>query len=302
MDKRTMRKIALHWESYAMLLPVLLYFLIFHYWPMYGVQIAFKNFSPRKGITGSEWVGFTHFERFFDSYYFSRLLFNTVGISLYELIVAFPIPILLALMINEVRSARFKKTVQTVTYAPYFLSTVVLVGMMSTFLAPNTGIVNHALSWFGIQPIAFLNEPSWFKTLFVGSHVWQNAGWGSIIYIAALTNIDSHLHESAMIDGASRLKRIWHINIPGIMPTIMILFILQIGSIMSIGFEKVFLMQNDLNREASDVFATYVYRSGILGAQYSFSAAVGLFNSFINLVLLLSVNRAARRLGGNSLW
>ncbi|THF74808.1 ABC transporter permease [Cohnella fermenti] len=285
-----------------MLLPVMLYFLIFHYWPMYGVQIAFKRFSPAKGILGSDWVGFANFDRFFNSYYFNRLLINTVGINLYELAVAFPIPILLALMINEVRSARFKRTVQTVTYAPYFLSTVVLVGMLTVFLSPTTGVVNHILSWFRIEPISFMTEPSWFKTLFVGSNVWQTAGWGSIIYIAALTNIDPHLHESAMIDGATRMQRIRHINIPGILSTIMILFILQVGSMMSVGFEKVFLMQNELNREASDVFATYVYRSGILGAQYSFASAVGLFNSVVNLLLLLVVNRAARRISGNSLW
>lgn len=293
---------ALYGELYIMLLPVLLYFLVFHYWPMYGVQIAFKQFSPAKGIWGSEWIGFAHFERFFDSYYFSRLLLNTIGINLYELIVAFPVPILLALMINEVRNERFKKLVQTITYAPYFLSTVVMVGILTIFLSPTTGIINHLLSWLGITPISFMTEPAWFKTLFVGSHIWQNAGWGSIIYIAALTAIDPHLHESAMIDGATRLQRIRHINLPGIMPTIMILFILQVGSMMSVGFEKVFLMQNSLNMEASDVFATYVYRSGILGAQYGFATAVGLFNSAVNLVLLISVNRIARLINGHSLW
>ncbi|TLS51938.1 sugar ABC transporter permease [Paenibacillus antri] len=269
---------------------------------MYGVQIAFKRFTPMKGIIGSEWVGFDHFERFFNSYYFMRLLINTVGISLYELAVSFPVPILLALMIHEVSSKKFKRTVQTVTYAPHFLSVVVMVGMLMTFLSPTTGIVNHLIGWFGLESISFMTEPGWFKTLFVGSHVWQNAGWSSIIYIAALTNIDPQMHEAAAIDGASRLQRIWHINLPGIMPTIVILFILNIGSIMNVGFEKIFLMQNDLNMSASDVFATYVYRSGILGAQYSFAAAVGLFNSIVNLALLVAVNLAARRVSGNSLW
>lgn len=291
-----------HAELYLMLLPVIVYFLVFHYWPMYGVLIAFKRFSPAKGIWGSDWVGFAYFERFFQSHFFTRLLFNTVGISLYELAVAFPIPIVLALMINEVRSKWFKRAVQTITYAPYFLSTVVLVGILTVFLSPTTGVVNFVLFRFGFEPISFLTEPSWFKSLYVGSHVWQNAGWGSIIYIAALTSIEPHLHESAMMDGATRMQRIWHINIPGIMPTIMILFILQIGSTMNIGFEKVFLMQNNLNLEASDVFATYVYRSGIVGAQYGFATAVGLFNSAVNLLLLVGVNWVARRKNSYSLW
>ncbi|MFS0723470.1 ABC transporter permease [Paenibacillus sp. 1P07SE] len=285
-----------------MLIPVLLFFGIFHYWPMYGVQIAFKRFSPMRGILGSEWVGFEHFERFFQSFYFMRLLLNTIGISLYELAVAFPIPILLALMIHEVSSKKFKRTVQTVTYAPHFLSVVVLVGMMTTFLAPTTGIVNHLLDWMGLNRISFMTEPAWFKTLFVSSHVWQNAGWSSIIYIAALSGIDPQMHEAAAIDGATRIQRIWHINLPGISSTIVILLILNIGTIMNVGFEKIFLMQNDLNISASDVFATYVYRSGILGAQYSFAAAVGLFNSIVNLILLVVVNLTARRLSGNSLW
>ncbi|MBO0995855.1 ABC transporter permease [Bacillus sp. SD088] len=300
--KKLISRIVQHRALYFLLLPVVAYFVIFHYWPMYGVQIAFKNFSPIKGITGSDWVGLLHFERFFDSYFFSRLFFNTLGISLYELAVGFPIPIILALMLNEVRSSKFKRTVQTVTYAPHFLSTVVLVGMLVTFLSPTAGIVNHFLSWFGVEPISFMTEPSWFKTLYVGSNIWQNAGWGAIIYIAALANIDPQMHEAAMMDGASRLQRIWHINIPALMPTITILFILNIGSMMGVGFEKVFLMQNDLNMEASDVFSTYVYRSGILGAQYSFASAVGLFNSLINLILLYSVNFATRRISGNSLW
>lgn len=297
-----LKRIVRHWELYLLLVPVIAYFIIFHYWPMYGVQIAFKHFSPMKGITGSEWIGFIHFERFFDSFFFSRLLWNTVGISVYELLVGFPIPILLALMINEVRSSRFKRLVQTVTYAPHFLSTVVLVGMLVTFLSPTSGVINHLLGVFGIEPVSFMTEASWFKTLFVGSNIWQNAGWSSIIYIAALTNIDPQMHEAAMIDGAIRMKRIWHINLPGIMPTIIILFVLNIGSIMNVGFEKVFLMQNDLNMEASDVFATYVYRSGVLGAQYSFASAVGLFNSMVNLILLFSVNRAAKRISGSGLF
>lgn len=287
---------------YLLILPVAVYYIIFHYIPMYGVQIALKDFIASKGITGSPWVGFEHFERFFNSYYFWRLIGNTLGIGLYELAVGFPIPILLALMINEVRSSLFRRTVQTVTYAPHFLSTVVMVGMILIFLSPQHGMVNQLLGLFGIEPIAFMTEPEWFKTVYVLSGVWQQMGWSSIIYLAALTGIDPQLHEAAKADGASRLRRIWHINIPGILPTIIILLILNMGSVLSVGFEKIFLMQNDLNLESSDVIATYVYRSGIVGAQYSFSAAVGLFNSIVNFILLVSVNSVARRIGETSLW
>ncbi|MDF2838085.1 MAG: sugar transporter permease, partial [Paenibacillus sp.] len=231
-----------------------------------------------------------------------RLLRNTLGISLYELAVGFPVPILLALMINEIRGSRFRRFVQTVTYAPHFLSTVVLVGMIVLFLSPTTGIVNQAIQSFGGEPVYFMTEPEWFKSIYVLSGVWQQMGWSSIIYLAALTGIDPHLHEAARVDGASRLRRIWHINLPGIMPTIMILLILHVGSVMSVGFEKAFLMQNSLNLEGSDVISTYVYRSGILGSQYSFAAAVGLFNSVVNFVLLILVNRIARKLNQTSLW
>ncbi|PYI55238.1 ABC transporter permease [Paenibacillus flagellatus] len=291
-----------HWDLYALLLPVVVYFILFHYVPMYGVQIAFKEFVASKGIGGSPWVGFQHFERFFDGYYFWRLIRNTLGIGLYELAVGFPVPIALALLMNEIGSKRFKKTVQTVTYAPHFLSTVVLVGMLFIFLSPRYGIVNTMIEWFGGERIAFLTEPDWFKTVYVLSGVWQQMGWSSIIYLAALTGIDPQLHEAAKVDGASRLRRIWHINLPGIRPTIVILLILNAGAILAVGFEKVFLMQNSLNMESSDVISTYVYRSGILEAQYGFSAAVGLFNSLINFVLLVTVNFVARKAGETSLW
>lgn len=291
-----------NWDLYLLIVPVIAYYIIFHYIPMYGVQIAFKDFIASQGITGSPWVGLKHFERFFDSYYFWRLIKNTLGIGLYELAVGFPIPILLALMINEVRSERFKKTVQTVTYAPHFLSVVVLVGMLMMFLSPQHGIVNLIIQLFGGEPVSFMTEPGWFKTLYVFSGVWQQMGWSSIIYLAALSGIDPQLHEAAKVDGASRLHRIWHINIPGITPTIVILLILNIGSILGVGFEKVFLMQNSLNMESSDVISTYVYRSGIVGAQYSFSAAVGLFNAVINFGMLVIVNFIARKVGQTSLW
>lgn len=291
-----------NWELYLLFAPVALYFIVFHYIPMYGVQIAFKDFIANQGIWGSPWVGFKHFERFFDSFYFWRILSNTLGIGVYELIAGFPIPILLALMLNEVRSGRFRRFVQTVTYAPHFFSTVVLVGLLSLFLSPSSGLLNLIIMAFGGEAISFLTEPAWFKSLYVWSGVWQSMGWGSIIYLAALSGIDPQLHEAAKMDGASRLRRIWHINLPGITPTIVIMLILNVGTVLGVGFEKVFLMQNSLNMETSDVIATQVYRSGILGAQYSFSAAVGLFSAVINFILLLSVNRIARRVSGSSLW
>ncbi|WP_413773643.1 MULTISPECIES: ABC transporter permease [Paenibacillus] len=291
-----------NWQLYVLFAPVLLYFIVFHYVPMYGVQIAFRDFIATKGILDSPWVGLKHFERFFDSYYFWRILRNTLGIGLYELAVGFPIPIILALMINEVRNSKFRRMVQTVTYAPHFLSTVVMVGMIMMFLSPVSGLVNQVIAAFGGEPISFMTEPSWFKSIYVWSGVWQGMGWSSIIYLAALAGIDPQLHEAAKVDGASWLRRIWHINLPGIMPTIVILLILNIGSILGVGFEKVFLMQNSLNMEASDVISTNVYRSGILGAQYSYSAAVGLFNSVVNFILLISVNRIARKVSSSSLW
>ncbi|WP_261381208.1 ABC transporter permease [Paenibacillus cremeus] len=291
-----------NWELYVIITPVLLYFIVFEYVPMYGVQIAFKNFVATKGIWGSPWVGFDHFERFFNSYFFWRLLKNTLGISLYQLAVGFPVPILLALMMNELRLGVFKKFVQTVTYAPHFLSTVVLVGIIVIFLSPQSGIVNQIIVHLGGQPISFMTEPGWFKSIFVWSGVWQQMGWGSIIYLAALAGIDPQLHEAAKVDGASRLQRIWHVNLAGIMPTVVILLILNTGSIMTVGFEKVYLMQNDVILESADVISTYVYRTGIIQAQYSFAAAVGLFNSVINLIMLVTVNYIAKRLNETSLW
>lgn len=296
------KQIRKNWDLYLLILPVIVYFVIFEYFPMYGVVIAFKDFIATKGIWGSPWVGFKHFERFFDSYYFWRLIKNTLGIGIYELLVGFPIPILLALLIHEVRSSFFKRFVQTVTYAPHFLSTVVVVGMLFLFLSPQTGFVNRLLELVGFKPISFMTEPGWFKTIYVLSGVWQHMGWSSIVYLAALSAVDPQLHEAARVDGANRLQRIWHINVPGILPTIVILLILNVGRLLSVGFEKVFLMQNPLNMQASDVIATHVYRSGILGAQYSYSAAVGLFNSVTIFVMLVIVNYIARKINETSLW
>jgi putative aldouronate transport system permease protein len=229
------------------------------------------------------------------NFYFKRLLTNTLVISVYQIVAGFPAPIILALLINEMRNQRYKKFVQTVTYAPYFLSIVVLVGMLNVFLSPSTGIVNNILVTLGKEEIRFMTDPRWFRHLYVWSEVWQTAGWGSIIYIAALSSIDPSLYEAASIDGASKLQQMWHISLASIVPTIIILLILRMGQVMNVGFEKAFLMQNDLNMSTGDVISTYVYREGLLRAQFSYSAAVGLFNSVINLVLLLAVNFISKK-------
>ena len=295
-------KIRRNWDLYLLIFPVIVYFLVFHYYPMYGVQIAFRNFVATKGILGSPWVGLRHFKRFFNSFYFWRLIKNTLGIGIYELVVGFPIPIILALSINEVRNERFKRFVQNITYAPHFLSTVVVVGLVFMFLSPSHGVINNIIKALGHEPISFMTEPKWFKTIYVLSGVWKSMGWNSIIYLAALSGVDPELHDAAKVDGASQLQRIRHINLPAIFPTIVTLLILNVGRILSVGFEKVFLMQNPLNLEASDVISTHVYRTGLQGAQYSYSAAVGLFNSVVNFVMLVTVNKLARRINETSLW
>lgn len=300
--KKKLIKILNNYQLYLLVLPAFLYFTIFHYFPMYGVQIAFKDFIASKGIWGSPWVGFEHFERFFKSFYFKNVLVNTLQISIYGLVVGFPIPILLALFINEIKNKHFKKFVQTVTYAPHFISTVVMVGMIITFLTPGSGIVNILIEALGGKSVAFLGRPELFKSVYVLTGVWQNAGWNAIIYLATLASVDFEQHEAATIDGANRLQRIWHINIPCLVPMIVILLILNAGSIMSVGFEKVFLMQNQLNIESSEVITTYVYKSGLINAQYGFSSAVGLFNSIVNLILLISVNIISKRFSEVALW
>lgn len=285
---------------YIMLLPVVAYYAIFHYGPMYGVLIAFKDFNVADGIWGSKWVGFQHFIEFFKGFYFWRIIKNTLLISFYELIFAFPASIILALLLNEIRRMAFKRVVQTISYLPHFVSVVVVVGMMVDFFSRD-GLVNNLLGAIGIAPIAFMQSSEWFRTLYIGSGIWQGIGWGSIIYLAAMSNIDPQLYEAAKIDGAGRFKQAMHITIPGIMPVIMILFILQMGSMLSVGFEKIILMYNPMTYETADVISTYVYRKGILEASFSFSAAVGLFNAVINFSLLILTNRLSRRVG-TSLW
>ncbi len=302
-SRRGLRKrILRNWELYLMFLPVLVYFIVFHYMPMYGVQIAFKKFSAVKGIAGSPWRGLYYFKRFFESYQFGQLIGNTLGLSIYSLVVNFPMPILLALMMNELRSERMKRCVQTVTYAPHFISTVVMCSMISLFLSPTSGWINQLIKFFGGEPTYFLGRPEYFKTIYVLSGVWQNTGWSSIIYMAALSGIDPMLHDSATIDGASRIQRILHINLPGIMPTTIILLIMNCGSIMSVGFEKVFLLMNDLNRSSAEIISTFVYQRGLIDRDYSYASAIGLFNSVINLILLLTVNAISRKVSETSLW
>ncbi|TQS71082.1 sugar ABC transporter permease [Ornithinibacillus gellani] len=295
------KKFVANWQLYLFLLPVMTYFFIFHYIPMYGIQIAFKDYFANLGIFGSPWVGFEHFERFFNSYYFWRLLKNTLILNTYMLIL-FPLPIIFALSLNELRNGPFKKWSQTLTYAPHFVSVVVVVGMLVAFLDPNTGLVNHFVRLLGMKPIPFLTAPEWFRHIFVWSGQWQSLGWGTIIYLAALAGVNPELHEAAKVDGATRMQRILKINLPSIMPTIVVLFILNIGNFMQIGFEKVLLMQNNLNSETSDIIQTYVYETGILQGQYSFAAAIGLFESIINIILLVTVNQIARKVSDNSLW
>lgn len=299
---RTKKRIMRHWQLYVILLIPVVLVAIFSYGPMYGLQIAFKDYIPSYGISGSKWVGLKHFTNFVNSHQFSRLIGNTIKISLYSLIAGFPIPIILALALNECTSTKFKKTVQMITYAPHFISTVVMVGIILLILSPSSGVINQFIQLFGGKPIDFMAKPEWFKSIYVWSGVWQGMGYSSIIYIAALAGIDTTLHEAAIVDGASRWQRIWHVNIPGILPTVTILLIMNFGSLMSVGYEKILLMQNSLNMASSDVISTFVYRMGLESAQYSFSAAVGLFNAIINFVLLAVVNKAAKKLGETSLW
>lgn len=282
-------------------LPIIWY-VIFYYIPIYGLQIAFRQYIPSKGILGSKWVGLKWFSQFFNSYYFSEITINTILLSLYTLAIGFPIPIILALIINEIKSTALKKTVQNVTYIPHFLSVVVIVSMLTIFSNPNYGLFNQIRGIFGLKPIDFMADPGAFRSLYVFSNVWQHMGFNSIIYIAALSAIDPALYEAATMDGAGRFKKILHISLPGIVPTIMILLIMRIGSIMNVGFEKVILMQNPINKSTSEIISTFIYTNGIQQGQFSYSAAVGLFNSFINCVLLLIANRTSKKLTGSGLW
>lgn len=296
------KRIRKHWQLYVLALPAVLYFAVFCYGPMYGIQLAFKDYRALDGIMGSPWVGMKHFTRFFDSYQFWKLIKNTVILSLEQLLWGFPIPVILAICLNYARNEKCKRFVQTITYAPHFISIVVLVGMLNIFFSMNGGLVNGILAKLGMEPVLFMGKESWFRPLFVGSGVWQNMGWNAIIYLAALSGVSPELHEAAVADGAGKLQRVWHIDLPTIRPTIIIMLILNCGQLMALGFEKAYLMQNSLNLGKSEIISTYVYKIGLLDAQYGFATAVGLFNSVINFILLITVNQISKKLSETSLW
>ncbi len=285
-----------------LILPVFIYYIIFHYLPMYGVLIAFKNYRPGKGLFAGDWVGFKWFISFFKSYYFPRLIRNTFLLSFYGLLWGFPVPIIFALALNEVKNSVFKRTVQTISYLPHFISVVVVVGMMFNFLSPTSGIINNFIKSMGKEPISFLNDARWFRTLYISSGIWQSFGWDSIVYLAAIAGIDPQLYEASKIDGCNRIQQVLYVTIPGILPTIIILLILRCGNLLSVGYEKIILMYNPATYEVADVISTYVYRRGIIGAEYSFSAAVGLFNSVVNFIFLFLVNKISKRIAEISLW
>ena len=287
---------------YLFLLPATVYLILFCYWPMYGIQIAFRNFSASKGIWGSKWVGLKYFRQFFNSPRFTMLLKNTLTVSIYSLVAGFPAPIILALALNYTKSFALKKFTQTASYAPHFISTVVLTGMLNVFLSPSSGFVNSLIKSLGGQPIYFFGRADMFKHVYVWSGVWQSMGWSAVIYIATLSGVDQEQHEAAIIDGATILQRMWHVDLPALAPTIVILLIMNAGSVMSVGYEKVYLMQNATNLTTSEVISTYTYKIGLGQAQYSYSAAIGLFNNVINFIMLVLVNTITRKLSGMGLW
>ncbi|MBA3869277.1 MAG: sugar ABC transporter permease [Anaerolineae bacterium] len=293
-----------HWQLYLVMVPALLYFFVFKYIPIANAVIAFKEYNVVQGIWGSPWVGLKYFNLFFENPVFWTLIKNTLAISLYALVVGFPIPIILAICLNEIRDGFFRRFTQLVTYAPYFISTVIIVSMLILLLSPRLGAVNLGLEALGLKPINFLGVPALFAGIFAWSGVWQFSGYAAVIYLAALSGIDPQLHDAAKVDGASRLQKIRHVDLPGIMPVILVILILNVGSLLSVSFEKIFLLQNPLNLATSEVISTYVYKIGLLNANYSFATAVGLFNSVIGMILLVLVNSLAKRFSdsGAGLW
>ena len=300
--KSRLRYIRENYPLYLMRLPAIVFVFIFAYVPMYGIQIAFRDFKVRDGYWGSEWVGLEHIIRFVTSSNFWQLIRNTIGISLYSLAVGFPVPIILSVMLNELRSNRLRRTAQMIFYAPHFLSSVAVCGIVVLFTQRETGIINLLIMMLGGEGVEFLAKPEWFKTIYVISGIWQDMGWGTIIYMAALSGVDPGIVEAATIDGDNQLQKIWYIDIQTIKPTIVILLIMNCGSMLSVGSEKILLLQNTLNMSASDVISTYVYRLGIEGGQFSYTTAVGLFNTVVNLIILLIVNKTADRVSGSSLF
>lgn len=297
-----LRDVRRHCVLYLFLVPAFVYVILFCYWPLYGIQIAFRNFNFVGGITGSEWVGLKWFREFLSSPKFEMVLTNTLKISLYSIAVGFPVPIIFALLLNYLPSKKFKKLTQTITFMPHFISVVIFVNMLSVFLSPTSGFVNTIIKAFGAEAIYFMGKPEYYIHIFILSGIWQETGWNAIIYVAALAGVDPGLHEAAKIDGANKIQRIWHVDIPCLFPTMVILLILRCGSIMNIGFEKSFLMQNAVNLEVSEVISTYVYKMGLSKARYSYAAAIGLFQNLINFILLTIMNFISKKLGETSLW
>jgi len=299
--KRLRRDFKLNKYAYLLLVPACLYYIIFHYVPLFGAQIAFRDFNFKLGIVGSPWVGFEHFKSFFSSYYFTRLITNTFLLSFYNILFGFPAPIILALMINEVKNRKFKRVTQSLTYLPHFISTVVVCGFILTFTARG-GLINDIIAAFGGKTIAFMLEPKWFRTVYVVTEIWQAVGWGSIIYLASLSNINSEIYEACYIDGGGRFRQMISVTLPGIAPTIIILLILRMGRILNVGLEKVLLLYNPVTYETADIIQTFVYRKGLIELNYSYSAAVGLFNSVINFAMIVFVNFLCKKYSETSLW
>ena len=290
------------WELYLFLLPAFVFYILFKFWPIYGLKMAFLDYSPFLGFDASPFVGLENFRRFFTSPHWRMVLGNTLRINLTSLCIGFPAPILLALLLQQVQCTPFKKTTQMITYAPYFISSVVLVGMMYTIFSPSSGVVNAIIRNLGGEPIFFMGRTDTFLAMFVGSEVWQNSGWNAVVYLAALAAVSPELHESALIDGANRLQRIRYIDLPSIMPTIITMFLLQVGRLFTVGFDKIYLMQNSLNQTVSEVLSTFSYKRGLLEGDFSYATAVGLMESGVNFILLLFFNITAKRTTGTSLW
>jgi putative aldouronate transport system permease protein len=300
--RKALQYLARNYQLYILMALVMAYFVIFKYLPMYGLQMAFQDFNPIRGFRGSKWVGFAQFEKLFSGFYFFDALKNTIVLSVYSLIAGFPFPIIFALLLNAVNQRHFKKFVQTIAYAPNFISTVVIVGMLKIFMSPSTGFVNKMIEALGGTAVNFFASSAIFPHLYVWSGIWQSMGWGAVIYFAALAGVSPELHEAAIVDGASRLRRIWHIDLPSIIPTAVILLIMSMAGVVNVGFEKVWLMQTPLNIATSEVLSTYSYKVGIEQIQYSYSAAVGMFNSVVTFVLLVIINRISNKLTDISLW
>ncbi|ANE48697.1 sugar ABC transporter ATPase [Paenibacillus swuensis] len=299
--RRILKNLRAYKALYLLLIPGLLYFTIFKYVPMGGVIIAFKDYNLTDGIWASEWVGLEHFQRFFEGVYFKDIMTNTLIIAFYKIVFGFPAPIILALMLHSVKAEWFKRSIQTITYLPHFISWVIIYGLMLALMAPGEGLFNLLLKEYGYNPISFLTESSWIRFLLVSSDIWHGIGWGAIIYLAALAGIDPSLYEAAQVDGASRWRRLWHITLPGIRNVIILMFILRLSHILDVGFDQVFMMSNIFNQDRSDVIDTWVYRVGLQEMQYGLATAVGLFKSVIGFALLLGANRLAKRYDGQ-IW